>query len=237
MVTRTSWTVTGLAQPEQVPGLSASHGFLSALDVQPAFGHGFQAADEDPKGESKVMLADGYWRSRFGADRSVVGRRILLDGDAYTVIGVLPPSFRFMDRKISLIVPLRFNRADIRLISFCCQGVARLKPGVTLAQANADVARMLPMAPAKFPLNPGWSPNAFAEARIAPRLRSLKDVLVGDIGSTLWVLMGTVGIVLLIACANVANLLLVRADGRRQELAVRAALGRGMGTHRAGLVA
>ena len=101
-----------------------------------------------------------------------------------------------MDSPVSLLVPLRINRADIRLISFCCQGVARLKPGVTLTQANADVARMLQMAPAKFPVNPGFGADAWAASRIAPRLRLLKDVLVGDIGNTLWVLMGTVGIVL-----------------------------------------
>ena len=121
------------------------------------------------------------------------------------------------------------DRSDINLISFCCQGVARLKSGVTLRQANADVARMIALAPAKFPLNPGFAGNIWASARISPRLRPLKDVLVGDIGQTLWVLMGTVGIVLLIACANIANLLLVRAEGRQQELAIRAALGAGWG--------
>ncbi len=222
-----SWTVTGLGEPEEVPGLSASDGFLKVLGVQPALGRAFTASDEDPKSERTVMLTNGYWRSRFGADRGVLGRRILLDGNAHTVIGVLPPNFEFMDRKISLLAPYGFRRAEVRLISFCCQGVARLKPGVTLAQANADVGRMLPIAAEKFPMNPGWSQNSFTDARIAPRLRFLKDVLIGDIGNTLWVLMGAVGILLSIACANVANLLLVRADGRQQELAIRAALGAG----------
>ncbi len=91
----------------------------------------------------------------------------------------MPPTFQFMERPVSLLVPMRVNRADVRLISFCCQGIARLKPGVTLAQANADVARMLLMAPAKFAVNPGFSAQFWAVSRIAPRLRLLKDVVVG----------------------------------------------------------
>jgi putative ABC transport system permease protein len=227
MWTGDSWTVTGLAEPEQAPGLSISHDFLSVLGVQPAMGRAFTAADENPAGERTVMLSHDYWKWRFGGERSVLGRHILLDGNAYTVIGVLPASFQFMDRKISLLAPLRLNRANVRLVSFCCQGIARLKHDTTLAQADADIARMLPMAPMKFAVNPGFRGDAFTAARIAPRLRLLKDALVGDIGNTLWVLMGTVVIVLAIACANVANLLLVRADGRQQELGIRAALGAG----------
>ena len=231
-----SWGVTGLGEPQIVPGLSVTHGFLPALGVQPAFGRGFTVADEDMRSQPTVILSDGYWRSRFGADRSVLGRRILMDGDARTIIGVLPPSFEFMDQKFSILALLRFRRAEVSQISFCCSGIARLKPGVTLEQANADIARMLPLVPAKFRPNPGWSPTAFTNARIAPRLQLLKNVLLGDIGNTLWVLMGAVIIVLSIACANVANLLLVRADQRRHELAVSAALGAGWGRLARGLL-
>jgi putative ABC transport system permease protein len=227
MWTTTTATVTGLAEPEEVPVLSATYDLLDVLEAQPALGRRFSALDDDPKSERTLLISDAWWRSRFGGDPSVIGRRILVDGNAWEVIGVLPRSFQFMDRPFSLMMPMRVNRANVRLISFCCQGIARLRPGVTLEQANADVARMLLLAPLKFALNPGTGAKGFTNARIGPNLRPLKDVLLGDIGNTLWVLMGTVGIVLLIACANVANLLLVRADGRRQELAVRAALGAG----------
>jgi putative ABC transport system permease protein len=221
--------VTGLAEPEEVHALLITSKLLPILGVQPALGRGFTAADDDPKGERTVMLADSYWKSRFGGDRSALGRRIIIDGNANTVVGVLPSSFQFMDRKISMLMPLRFNRADVHLGNFSYQGVARLKPGATIEQASADVTRMLPMSIEKFPAPPGFSAKMFESARIGSNLRFLKDDLLGDIGNTLWVLMGTVGIVLLIACANVANLLLVRADGRQQELAIRAALGAGWG--------
>ena len=225
--TKDAWTVTGLAEPEQVRGLSVSQTFLTSLGVQLQLGRGFTNADEVPTSERVVILSDSFWRTRFGGDRSILARQLRLDGNGYTVVGVLPPSFRFMDREITLIAPLRFNRAEVALIQFCCQGIARLKPGVTLAAANADVARMLRMAPLKFPMNPGLSRTLFEDARIAPRLQPLKDVLVGSVRGTLWVLMGTVGILLAIACANAANLMLVRTDARRQELATRAALGAG----------
>jgi predicted permease len=229
MWTSETTSVTGLAEPEEVPALLVTNRLLPILGVQPAAGRRFTPDDDDPKNPRTVMLADGYWKSRFGGDRSVVGRNIILDGRPSQVIGVLPASFQFMDRKVSLVMPLRFDRAEVRLGNFSYQGVARLKPGATLDQATADVTRMLPMASQMFSPPGGYSLKMFEEARIGPNLRFLKDDLVGDIGNTLWVLMGTVGMVLLIACANVANLLLVRADGRQQELAIRAALGAGWG--------
>jgi predicted permease len=222
-----STSVTGRGQPEQTASLFTTHELLSILGVTPQIGRLFAAADDNPKSERTVMLSDGYWRSHFGGNPSVLGQRMLLDGNAHSIVGVLPPSFEFMDRKIDLVIPLRVDRAKTYLGKFSYMGVGRLKPGISIKQADADLARMLPMVTQRFPPPPGFTVKMFDNARIAPNLRLLKDDLIGDIGNTLWVLMTTVGIVLLIACANVANLLLVRAEGRQQELAIRAALGAG----------
>ncbi|HJY07628.1 MAG TPA: ABC transporter permease, partial [Bryobacteraceae bacterium] len=150
-----------------------------------------------------------------------------MDAKAREVIGIMPRNFRFLDYKPDLILPLQLNRNKTFIGNFSYQSLAKLKPGVTIAQASADVARMLPLMPRKFPPAPGLSLKMLDAARISPNLRPLKQDVIGDIGKVLWVLLGTVGIVLFIACANVANLLLVRAEGRQQELAIRAALGAG----------
>ena len=222
-------SVTGLAEPEEVRAVDVTDGLLPMLGAIPSLGRLFTKQDDSPGAADTVILMAGYWRSRFGADPSAVGRRILLDGKAREIIGVLPESFRFLDQKPSMILPLQFDRAQTHLGNFSYAGVARLKPGATLDQATADVTRLIPVALGRFPAFPGFSAKMFDEARLQPNLRLLKADVIGDVGSVLWVLMGTIGMVLLIACANVANLLLVRAEGRQQELAVRAALGASRG--------
>jgi predicted permease len=222
---RDSVSVTGIAEPEEVPCLSVTDGTLPILGIQPVLGRGFTRKDDSPGSPETVILTYGYWQRRFGGSPAAVGQRVLMDGQAREVIGVLPRSFRFMDFKPQLILPLRLDRNKVFVGNFSYQAIARLKSGITISQANADVARMLPMMGAKFPPAPGMSAKMLEDARLGPDVRPLKTDVVGDVGKVLWVLMGTVGIVLLIACANVANLLLVRAEGRQQELAIRAALG------------
>lgn len=222
-----SVNITGTGEPEQIDALDVTDGFLPTLGVQPIRGRLFTRKDDSPGSPKTVILSYGYWQRKFGGDPSAIGRRIMVDGDASEIVGVLPPTFRFMNSRAALIAPLALDHAKVFIGNFSYQAFARLKPGVTLAQANADVARMLPMMLDKFPPAPGISIRMFQEARFGPLVRPLKADVVGDIGKVLWVLMATIGVVLFIACANVANLMLVRAEGRQQELAIRAALGAG----------
>jgi putative ABC transport system permease protein len=222
-----SVSITGIGEPEQVQSLQVTDATLPLLGVHPILGREFSHQDDSPKTPETMLLTYGYWQTRFGGDPSVIGRRILVDGTAREVIGVMPRNFHFLDQKPSLITPFQIDRHKLFLGNFSYRGVARLKPGVTIEQANADVARMLPMYIQRFQPPPGFSVKMFLDARIGPAVRPFKRDLVGDIGNMLWVLMGSIGMVLLIACANVANLLLVRAEGRQQELSIRAALGAG----------
>jgi predicted permease len=221
-----SVAVTGRGNPEQVPALLVTDGVLPVLGIPPMLGRWFNRTDAAPNSAETVVLDYGYWQSRFSADRSIVGRSITVDGKAHTVIGVMPASFRFLDREQpSLILPLQFDRGKTTLGQFSYEGMARLRPGVTLDAANADIARMIPIVFASFPTPPGFSIDLFRKAHFGPKVRPLRQDVVGDVSQLLWVLMGSIGTVLLIACANVANLLLVRAEGRHQELAIRSALG------------
>lgn len=226
---RGSAAVTGLAEPERIDTLIVTEGVLPILKIQPILGRSFSARDDAPDTPKTVMLTFGYWQQRFGGDPGVLGRKLTIDGQPHDIIGVMPPDFRFMESRPSLILPYQLDRNELFVGNFSHQGIARLKPGITLAQANADIARMIPLTITKFPMPPGFTLKMIEGAHLGPNLRPLKQDAVGDVGGVLWLLLGTVGIVLLIACANVANLFLVRAESRHRELAIRAAMGAGRG--------
>jgi predicted permease len=219
-------SVTGLGEPEEVRAILVTDGALEALAVPPAVGRWLSKADQQPK-STTIMLGYGYWQRRFGGEASVIGRNLTVDSRTREIVGVMPRGFRFVDEDVDLIVPYALDRTQLILPGFGMRGLARLKPGVSIAQANADLTRLVPVWMDSWPAPPGVNPHIWENWRITGALRPLKQEIVGNVGSILWVVMGTIGLVMLIACANVANLLLVRAESRQQELAVRAALGAG----------
>jgi predicted permease len=207
-----------------------SDGVLQALSVPPVLGRWLLAADQDPHGRKAVMLNYGYWQRRFGGDRSVIGRSIAIDSRPREIVGVMPQGFQLVNADFDVIAPLAFNRNDQHLAGFGFHGIARLKPGIPITQANADMKRMLPIWMDSWSNGPGIDGHFYEKVwKVAPAIRPLKEEVIGNVGNVLWVVMATIGVVMLIACTNVANLLQVRADARQQELAIRAALGAGRG--------
>ncbi|HET7130929.1 MAG TPA: ABC transporter permease, partial [Gammaproteobacteria bacterium] len=218
-------TITGLEQPEQVRSIGVSDGLFATLRTAAAVGRVFTKDEYEPGQPAPVVLSYDYWQGRFGGAVSAIGRTITVDSRPAEIVGVMPRGFRIADTATDLFLPAQIDRSQLTLPPFCCQVIGRLKPGATLEEANADVARMLPLWLDAWPY-PGDAHAVYERGwRIAPALRPLKQDVVGNVADVLWVIMGTIGVVLLIACANVTNLLLVRAEARQRELAVRAALG------------
>ena len=185
--------------------------------------------DQNPHGQKAVMLSYGYWQRRFGGDQSVIGRSIAIDSELRDIVGVMPRGFRVVDHDFDLLVPLAFDRNNQKLAGFGFQGIARLKPGISLAQADADIARMIPIWMDSWSNGPGTNPHFYETWKITPALRPLKQEVIGNVAGALWVVMATIGLVMLIAGMNVVNLLMVRAEARQRELSIRSALGAGRG--------
>ena len=221
--------VTGLAQPEEVHTTYISDGVLQAFNVPPAAGRWILADDQTPRSRKTVMLSYGYWQRRFGGDPAVVGRSILVDNETREIVGVMSRGFLVVNQNFDLLIPLAFDLHKQILAGFGYNGIARLRPGVSIAQADADIARMLNIWMDSWTNNDGGDPHFYKTWKIAGAIRPMKQEVIGNVGSVLWVVMGTLGVVMLIACTNVANLLLVRAESRHQELSIRAALGAGRG--------
>jgi predicted permease len=221
--------VTGIAQPEEVRTALVSDGVLQTLEVPPLLGRWFSQGDHEPGGGKALILGYGYWRRRFGGDPGVIGRTLQVDSEPRQIVGVMPRGFRMMDQDFDLLSPMVFDRANQKLAPFGYDGIARLKTGVSLEQADADITRLIPVWMDSWSNGPGTNPHYYDIWRITPKFRSLKQQVIGNVSSVLWVVMATVGLVLLIACANIANLLLVRAESRQHELSIRAALGASRG--------
>jgi predicted permease len=218
--------VTGAGAPEHVRVLDVTDGTLPLLGVSPALGRLFTRQDDAPGAAQTVVLTYPYWRQRFGEASSVIGSSITAGGVPREIVGVLPQTFHFLDQKDpSLILPMQWDRATTTLGSFNQNAIARLKPGVTVQQATADLERLLPVVARTFPPPAGVSPNFLQSMHLKPSLIPLKQELVGNVQNALWVLLASTILVLLVACANVANLLLVRVEGRYHEFAIRYAIG------------
>ena len=221
------WTATGAGsgEAERAPAALMTAGVFRVLEVGPRFGRELSDADVQPGAAPVALIGASLWERKFGGDPSVIGRQMMVDGVERTIVGVMPASFHFPEAATAIWLPLVIDPAHTASAAFDFRGIARLRDGVTLDAARADLQRLLPTVPVVYPGR--LTVDAARATHMQAVVRPLRDVVVGDVGRVLWVVLGAAVVLLAIACANVANLFLARAEGRQRELAVRRALGAG----------
>jgi predicted permease len=217
--------------PERVGSARVSAGYLSILGISPLYGRLFASAEDLPGGPAVALLGEALWRRKFGADPAIVGRRLEIDGQSFEVIGILPRSVALPAENVGLWTPLAADPDRVLPGNNTYRIVVRLKRDASIESARRDLQQALDRMPEFYPdAGFGFSTRRYLEiAKMRLLVIPLRDVVVGDVGSVLWVLLGTAAFVLLVAAANVATLFLVRAESRRREAAVRMALGAARG--------